>query len=124
VGEGAFGCGVSAAPDALAGEGARPTHCSFADEGVCVTSDDEGSFAGEGSAGEGSLATEDSLAGEGLAGEGAAGCGSGSVATTARAWRARAPAPTFPTLAKSAGDQASSPMMRSGTRNRSTVTFL
>src|SRR5437588_6876504 len=55
----------------------------------------------------------------------------------ARAWRAWAPAPhkirwracarpTFPTLAslKSAGDQAWSPMMRSGTRNRSTVTSL
>jgi len=129
VGEGAFGCGVSAAPDALAGEGARPTHCSFADEGVCVTSDDEGSFAGEGSAGEGSLATEDSLAGEGLAGEGAAGCGSGSVATTQDSFAGEGLAgegarPTFPTLAKSAGDQASSPMMRSGTRNRSTVTFL
>ena len=55
---------------------------------------------------EGVRATRASLAGEGLAGEGAR--------------------PTFPTLAslKSEGDQASSPMMRSGTRNRSTVTSL
>src|SRR5437667_10114186 len=53
---------------------------------------------------EGVRPTSGSFVGEGLAGEGAR--------------------PTFPTLAKSAGDQASSPMTRSGTRNRSTVTSL
>src|SRR6266567_4212589 len=49
-------------------------------------------------------AAQDSLAGEGLAGEGAR------------------PTPALASL-KSAGDQASSPMILSGTRNRSTVTL-
>src|SRR2546427_8496415 len=100
AGAGAFGCGsggVGAAQDSFADEGVRATRASFADEGSA------GEDAGPTSD---CFSGEDSLSGEGLAGEGAR--------------------PTFPTLAslKSAGDQASSPMIRSGTRNRSTVTFL
>src|SRR6266581_1963454 len=74
----------------------------LADEGVRPTS---GSFVGEGSAGEDARPPLSSLAGEGLAGEGAR------------------PTPALASL-KSAGDQASSPMILSGTRNRSTVTSL
>src|SRR5207248_2598128 len=87
----------------------RMSHGSVAGEG---TASEDGSGCGSGSvattqdsfADEGVRATRASLAGEGLAGEGAR--------------------PTFPTLAslKSEGDQASSPMILSGTRNRSTVT--
>src|SRR5207253_9618253 len=149
AGEGAFGCGsggVGAAQDSFADEGglARSDLLSgkdpLADEGVRPTS---GSFVGEGSAGEdgsgcgsGSVATtQDSFADEGvratrasLAGVGArptqdslAGEGARPTQDSLAGEGAR---PTFPTLAslKSEGDQASSPMMRSGTRNRSTVT--
>ena len=110
AGAGAFGCGsggVGAAQDSLAGEGglARSDLLSgkdpLADEGVRPTS---GSFVGEGSAGEDARPPLSSLAGEGLAGEGAR------------------PTPALASL-KSAGDQASSPMILSGTRNRSTVTL-
>ena len=107
---GAFGCGsggVGAAQDSLAGEGglARSDLLSgkdpLADEGVRPTS---GSFVGEGSAGEDARPPLSSFADEGLAGEGAR------------------PTPALASL-KSAGDQASSPMILSGTRNRSTVTL-
>ena len=110
AGAGAFGCGtggVGAAQDSFAEEGslARSDLLSgkdpLADEGVRPTS---GSFVGEGSAGEDARPPLSSLAGEGLAGEGAR------------------PTPALASL-KSAGDQASSPMILSGTRNRSTVTL-
>ena len=78
-----------------------------------------------------------------VAGEGAFGCGTGGVGAAqdsfadegVRATRASLadeggsagegarPTPALASL-KSAGDQASSPMILSGTRNRSTVTFL
>src|SRR5207249_798528 len=98
---------------AIAGSAFCKSCCSVA-EGREEGGSGDGSGCGSGSvattqdsfAGKGVRATRASLAGEGLAGEGAR--------------------PTFPTLAslKSEGDQASSPMMRSGTRNRSTVTSL
>src|SRR5439155_9037031 len=141
---GAFGCGsggVGAAQDSFVEEGslARSDLLSgkdpLADEGVRPTS---GSFVGEGSAGEdgsgcgsGSVATtQDSFADEGvratrasLAGEGLAGVGARPTQDSLAGEGAR---PTFPTLAslKSERDQSSSPMIRSGTRNRSTVTSL
>src|SRR5204862_7462005 len=94
-----------------AGEGVRAPRVALAHR---RTARGDGPGCGSGSVGttqdsfadEGVRDTRASLAGEGLAGEGAR--------------------PTFPTLAslKSEGDQASSPMILSGTRNRSTVTFL
>src|SRR5205807_3193989 len=127
---GAFGCGsgsVGAAQDSFAEEGslARSDLLSgkdpLADEGVRPTS---GSFVGDGSAsgdgsgcGSGSVATtQDSFADDGVRATRASFAGEGLAGEGAR--------PTCPTLAKSEGDQASSPMIRSGTRNRSTVTFL
>src|SRR5207253_4376248 len=129
AGEGAFGCGtggVGAAQDSFAEEGslARSDLLSgkdpLADEGVRPTS---GSFVGDGSAsgdgsgcGSGSVATtQDSFADEGVRATRASLAGEGLAGEGAR--------PT-PASLKSEGDQASSPMMRSGTRNRSTVTFL
>src|SRR5947199_405444 len=71
---------------------------------------------------------EDTLGASGgwVAGAGAFGCGTGGVGAAQDSFADEGARPTFPTLAslKSEGDQASSPMILSGTRNRSTVTFL
>src|SRR5207302_10110004 len=58
-----------------------------------------------------------------VAGEGAFGCGTGGVGAAQDSFAEEGVRAT-PASLKSEGDQASSPMTRSGTRNRSTVTSL